>query len=89
MSEYKYPKDLTKALEMYSSECNETITTYNEDSVVFIIIPKDLEKWVIIIEWYLDEEFSFINVNRSAFDRLHKVIHEIEDKLHSDVKCER
>lgn len=80
MSEYKYPKGLVDLLENYSSEGYEIFTTHNEDSTVFIIIPVGLGRWVIIIEWYFEDEYSIVNINKTSFNRLHKAIHEIESE---------
>ena len=77
---YEYPKKLVDHLTDCESEGAEILITHGEDSTVFLVKYKGLEKWFSIIEWYEGQDgFTLVNVNGKAFHRVHKMIHEFVD----------
>lgn len=77
---YKYPENLINFLTEQESEGSEIFTTSTEDSTMFIIKPENLDKWVVLIEWFEgSEEYSTVNIYGKAFDRLKRVMKECEE----------
>lgn len=80
--EYKYPQTLVDFLTEQEGEGSEIFTTQNSDSTIWIITYPSLKDYVSIIEWYQEEEDTYIHVNLmdKALKRFKMVIKEMENK---------
>lgn len=76
---FELPQKLVEYLTEQMAEGSTITTTYNEDSVIFIVTYPDLESWVTVVEWADGQErFSLVNLNGEAFKRLPKIMKEVE-----------
>lgn len=73
-----YPQKLARYMADQAAEGSEMFITSTEFSEVIYVVPADLKRWLVIIEWVDGmEEFDMVNVCGKAFDRMEAVIAEI------------
>lgn len=76
---YQYPKALIEFLTEQECEGNEIFTTQNEDSVIWIVVQRDLPDYYSILEWYEgDETYNHINLCGKAIKRFRNILKEQE-----------
>jgi hypothetical protein len=77
----EYPKALTEYITEQESEGSEIFTTFSEDETIWLIVPKGLENWIIVVSWTPGfDEFFIVNITGRALDRFEKVIAEVKQK---------
>lgn len=73
MTQTKFPKKLQHYLMEQVHEGSTIIPTFGNDSYMFVIRPKDLKDFIVLIEWYEGEEnFSMVNISGKVFHVLNQ-----------------
>lgn len=73
------PKKLIQYLTDQMAEGNTITTTYNDESIIYIVTYSNLESYVTVVEWYEgQDDYDIVNINGEAFKKLPKIMKEVE-----------
>jgi len=77
-----YPEKLLDLIFDHIAEGDEVTISSGETTVLFLIKPRTLSKWLIVVEWYEGTDtFHLINVTGSAWDRMYTIMTEENGRL--------